>query len=372
MAYANYASITIDNTQVSGSANLTNFPVLVSGTYDGTGGEPDLRTAANGGNIQNTASGGSSGSYTVPADLVFSPNTDGSSPYDFEIEYYDATTGEIVAWVEVSTVTYDSDTVFYVVYGDASVNTSQENVNGTWEINYKAVYHLNGTLDSTSNANTLTDATTADAAGRMGRARDFTASESDTMYRDNDSDFEASGTTAWEMSVWFRFETFSSSANYEPIGTFPDHTTAGVYKTIIYHGAVNQKIRLYDYVNPTGVFAEGPGSIAADTWYHAVGKSDGSNIWLVVNGTAYTPVAHGSQYAGGDSLVLSRGVGVSYTDGLIDESRWYSGGYHTDDWTITEYNNQKEGSTFYTMGSETAAGGGSGGVITPFFLKTLT
>lgn len=53
MAYSYYASITIDETKVdeTDAANLTNFPVLISGTYDGTGGEPDLRTVANGGNV---------------------------------------------------------------------------------------------------------------------------------------------------------------------------------------------------------------------------------------------------------------------------------------------------------------------------------
>ena len=142
MAYSKYASITIDNTKVSGSSDLTNFPVLISGTYDGTGGEPDIRTSANGGDVENTASGGASGSYTIPADLVFSPNTDGSSPYDFEIEKYDASTGEIIAWVEIPTLDYDDDTVLYMVYGDSGVTTSQEDVAAITEIDKEKIKYI--------------------------------------------------------------------------------------------------------------------------------------------------------------------------------------------------------------------------------------
>ena len=83
MAYGYYASITTDNTKVSGSGDFTDFVILVSGVYDGTGSEPDLRTVANSGHVHNTTTGGNSGSVTVPADLVFSSDTAGASPYDF-------------------------------------------------------------------------------------------------------------------------------------------------------------------------------------------------------------------------------------------------------------------------------------------------
>ena len=103
IGYSHYASVTIQNGKVAD--DHANFTIPVYGTFDGTGGEADLRTTANGGNIQNTdAAGGANGATTVPADFVFSPNTNGSSPYNFEIEKYNATTGEIVAWVEIATI----------------------------------------------------------------------------------------------------------------------------------------------------------------------------------------------------------------------------------------------------------------------------
>jgi len=137
VGYSCYALITIDHTKVA--ANQVDFPVLISGTYDGTGTEPDIRTVANGGNVQNTANGGVSGAYTVPADLVFSASTDGSSPYDHEIEYYNAATGAIIAWVKVPSLSSGTDTEFYMVYGDAGVVASQEDVSGVWSDHFEAV-----------------------------------------------------------------------------------------------------------------------------------------------------------------------------------------------------------------------------------------
>src|SRR3990167_8867533 len=54
-------SITIESDLVP--STQTDFPVLISGTYDGTGGTADLRTVGNGGKVEN-ASGYDVGFYT--------------------------------------------------------------------------------------------------------------------------------------------------------------------------------------------------------------------------------------------------------------------------------------------------------------------
>ncbi|MCK5295257.1 MAG: DUF2341 domain-containing protein, partial [Alphaproteobacteria bacterium] len=145
------ASITIDNTKVAGSSDLTDFPVLVSGTYDGTGSEPDLRSVANGGNIQNLdALGGVGGALEVPADLAFFSDEELTTQLDHEFQSYDAATGAISAWVRVPTLLYNSDTTIYLGYSDTSVFTSQENINAVWA-SYLAVWHLEESGDGTAN-----------------------------------------------------------------------------------------------------------------------------------------------------------------------------------------------------------------------------
>jgi len=116
--------ITIDNTKVVGTADHTDFPVLISFT------DADLRTIANGGNVYNT------NGY----DIVFTAS-DGTTLLDFDLEKYVATTGEYIVWVRIPTLDYDDDTDIYIHYGNASVTTDQSST-GVWDTNYQGVWHL--------------------------------------------------------------------------------------------------------------------------------------------------------------------------------------------------------------------------------------
>lgn len=139
--YSYRRTISIESDNVDGSYSHVDFPVLISTTTSW------LKTTANGGYVNNT------NGY----DIVFSTNTQGSSNLDHEIEKYDGDTGEIVMWVEVPSVSPDTDTDIYIFYGSSTIATSQEDITGTWNSDYKLVQHFNETandqLDSTSNDN---------------------------------------------------------------------------------------------------------------------------------------------------------------------------------------------------------------------------
>ena len=155
--FAYHRSITVQTGQVTGT--LTNFPMLVSFT------DPNLRTTANGGHIASYNAG-----TNDPWDLVFMAldNTTcggaGTSPcrLNHEIETYVATTGQLVAWVRVPSITSTSpnNTVIYIYYGNSCMTASTQNETGVWDANYKGVWHLSqnptGTApqinDSTANS----------------------------------------------------------------------------------------------------------------------------------------------------------------------------------------------------------------------------
>ena len=89
------------------------------------------------------------------SDILFTDSS--GNKFSHEIENYTATTGNLIAWVNVSTVSHTSDTTLLMYYGNAGV-ANQQNSSGTWNSNYKGVGHLpNGTSltanDSTSNGN---------------------------------------------------------------------------------------------------------------------------------------------------------------------------------------------------------------------------
>ena len=153
-SWTNRKAITVDHTKVSGAGNLTNFPMLFSVT------DPNLKTVANGGSV-----GKSDGT-----DIVFTAS-DGVTKLNHELELYNASTGQVIAWVQLPSLSSSADTAVYVYYGNAAA-ADQQNKTGVWDSNYKLVWHLaNGTTlsgaDSTSNGNNGTVYGPA-AAGEIG------------------------------------------------------------------------------------------------------------------------------------------------------------------------------------------------------------
>ncbi|MCK5258390.1 MAG: DUF2341 domain-containing protein, partial [Thermoplasmatales archaeon] len=154
--------ITINSSQVPG--DLTNFPVLVNIT------DTDLRDdAQNNGN-----------------DIAFTNST--GVKLNHEIESFNGTTGELFAWVNVTSLSSASDTEIYMYYGN-STSGAQENPTGVWDDDYRVVWHLNEdsspSQDSTANGNNGTweaGKTAADLTGAMiGKGTDFDGITTDTI-----------------------------------------------------------------------------------------------------------------------------------------------------------------------------------------------
>src|SRR4030095_13438745 len=112
-------AITIDYTKVSAGAH-TNFPVLINIT------DADLQTKAQ-----------------ADYDDILFTSADGTTKLDHEVESYTSGTGALVAWVEIPSLSSSANTVIYMYYGNAGA-TPQQNITGTWNTNYKGVWHLNG------------------------------------------------------------------------------------------------------------------------------------------------------------------------------------------------------------------------------------
>ena len=103
------------------SSDLTDFPYLVSVT------DSDLTQAAE-----------SDGS-----DIVFTAS-DGTTELDYEMEKFDQSTGEIIAWVKIPTVSGSENTDIYMYYKGTSASSSSP-----WDDNYNLVWHLNQDSDGT-------------------------------------------------------------------------------------------------------------------------------------------------------------------------------------------------------------------------------
>ncbi|MBN1115624.1 MAG: DUF2341 domain-containing protein, partial [Bacteroidales bacterium] len=135
-------TITIDENKVSGNENLIDFPLLYSVT------DPDLRTAPNGG-VEN-ASGW---------DIAFTDLA--GNKLDHEIESYNPSTGDLIAWVRIPVLSAIEDTEIKILYGNSFVSSSQENAEGVWVAGYSGVWHFEDNVNDALGSLVLTDVNTS-------------------------------------------------------------------------------------------------------------------------------------------------------------------------------------------------------------------
>ena len=96
-----------------------------------------------------------SSAQTNGNDILFTDSS-GTSKLNHEIESYVSSTGQLIAWVQVPSVSPTTNTVIYMYYGNSSAG-NQQSPTAVWDSNYVAVNHFAGPPlsghDSTSNAN---------------------------------------------------------------------------------------------------------------------------------------------------------------------------------------------------------------------------
>ncbi|MCA9378871.1 DUF2341 domain-containing protein, partial [Candidatus Dojkabacteria bacterium] len=366
--YSYRRTVTIDYTKVSGTSNLTNFPVLINGTYS------YLATTGNGGKVENSSG----------FDIIFTSDSAGTTKLDHEIEKYVATTGEIVMWVEVPSVSYTANTTIYLFYGNSSISVTQENKTGVWDSNYKMVQHLHaGTTgntdfkDSTSNANNssavVIDGTgsSATATGKIGTAVQFDGSNDNIAVADSAT---LDITSSFTISAWAKADTLSAIYQLNAIvaktGQFSSESAGtDINYALALDYSLSQAGR-----NQFGVF-ENSSHLDTSTyvsftpttgqWYYytLVFNDSGNTLTMyrdgsqVSNNASATAVPAANNYPLYIAVENAANQSPPYTDffdGYIDEVR-VSNTNRSAGWVTTEYNNQNSPSTFYSLGTEDAS-----------------
>jgi hypothetical protein len=336
-------AITVDHTKIP-NTDQTNFPMLVSFT------DPSLRTTTNSGNVQNTSG----------YDIIFTA-VDGSTKLDHEIEKYDGATGTIAMWVRIPTLSHLTDTVIYMYFGNTSITTTQENKTGVWgengANNFKGVWHMKETgtnptvNDSTSNANNSTAQTWTPGAGQVSGGGGFNGSGQYVgipkitpnyvtaeawIYLNGNP---ASGVTPAVIQ--------SYGAEFNDWGGFRLGQNAAA-STFVFGVDTGPS-------TATGTLPTAPISLGA--WHHLVGSYNGSVVSIYVDGAlsqtanvsgtirtpsiAYNYIGYGRTWSGD--------TGAMAINGSLDEAR-ISSVARSADWIKTEYNNQSDPSTFYSLG----------------------
>ena len=316
--------ITIDHDSVDG--NLNNFPVLISVT-DGDIAE---KAQCDGNDI----------AFTDINDIQL----------DHEVEYYDDTTGELICWVNIGSLSSTEDIIIYIYYGNDECG-SQENIEGVWNSNYVLVQHLEETsgthYDSTSNDNdgTQNGGVDQDASGIVDGADSFDGSDD---YVDVPDDTSLNfGTNDFTVEGWIN--TPSLTNGYSRIVCKQTSTTEGYCFYIRQTDGALRFNRGGSYGSP-----DTPIDVVDGEWHHVAVVLDGSNVYFYVDGVLdgilnlnTNDVSTTTDFAiGGDS-----GGGDYPFQGSLDEIR-LSNIARSSEWISTTYNTINAPDDFFSFGEE--------------------
>jgi len=312
-------TITIDHTKVP--STQTNFPILV----------------------HNTSSDFATHAQADGDDFAFIDSTN-TTQYNHEIEKYNSTSGELTAWVNVSSLSSTMDTKINLYYGNAGAS-NQEHITDTWDSDFLAVFHLaessGDILDSTVNANIGQEQGTATygQTSVVGDGIIFSDDDYFTHVLDKDVIVENSFTVEYWQSGeqgMITGDFYSDKRSYFGIGG--GQYAIGWGDDYEYYGGIPDSDWHYF------VFAT-QADFDLDVFIDAVNQ----------NGDSGVPLSS-SSFATEADYNIGRAVSnhTSYNwIGMIDEVR-FSNVIRSVDWGITTYATQSSPSTFASYSTESS------------------
>lgn len=335
--FANYKELTIESDYID--TGLTNFPLLV---HDDTG---DL-----------------SGILSNGSDIAFF-NASKATQYNHEVESYNSNTGELVAWVNVTTVSDGVDTVFYMYYDDSDGGYPVgHNPTSVWDINYTAVFHLTDLNDSTSNGWLLINNGTAvtSSSGKIAGCYDFEADN--TAYLYNDTLLNGSYSSL-NLECWVKHESGTDNEYIVKYNILNDdrlffRRSASQFSMFLEADASGNKVVTGSVLNN-------------NLWYYVSGSyQSGLALRLNLNGTETVTLGdvQSNTMQAGDHIEFLIGIfnSTNYLnpmDGLIDEVR-ISNIVRSNATLKASYHSMNETTGFLTIGTQAG--------ITTYSIKGLT
>jgi len=323
--WSHNAAIIINTTStganIPGTASETNFPLLVQLEQ----GSIDLTQAKDG-----------------LEDLRFSSSS--NVPLNYEIESWDATTGNAVVWVKLPTIAGNALQTIYVYWGNdgadsessgAGVFETTNGFSGVWHLSEEPGNSADGFKDATSNAahGTGFNMNTHSAGlGPVGNAIDLEFDKNQYILASQESLFDY--TNSMTASFWIKVETFTEA-----------------WQRMLCKA--NDSWRIQRVKNEDNVIfgLDGPGHMNSTSevndgnWHYISMIMDGTQKYIYLDGVIDNSGSINNDLNLNDDPV---GIGVNSTnlpdgtfDGLMDEVR-LAGVGRSADWVKLSYENQKK------------------------------
>jgi len=333
----NRKQLTIDFTKVSGSTN-TNFPVVINIT------DTNLKSHAR----------------PDGYDILFT-SADGITKLDHEIEQYNSSTGNLIAWIKMPSLSNSVDTELFMYYGNASAS-NQQSVASTWSNSYSGVFHLKETPSGT-----IYDSRGADsgATNNMESLDQASGKIDGSLIFDGADEYVGSlggysQPNILSVSLWFKTNSASWDILFGTANVVPPNTNAtGAISVLAMTG--DGKIRAEYWTNSIGAITT-PSSYRDGNWHYAVvtGNVNTQSLFVdgVLVGSRAGSISNGwwtDTFLGTGFDVPGRGfpsTGWHYYNGSLDEVH-VANTARDANWILTEYNNQSSPASFLrTIGNE--------------------
>ena len=321
-------ALTINSDQVVG--DLTDFPVLVSLT------DTDLSAHA----------------QEDGDDFIFIDKE--GKKLKHEIESYASSTGVLVAWVKIPSLSSTVDTDIFMYYGNAGISNQQDAEN-VWDENYFAVWHMSESsgiiYDSTSNNYDLfsVGSPTYRQTGAIGYGILFDDANPDYFQRDG----AISITAPMTMSAWFNDDSATTDdRNFVQIS---NKDVADHYSRLAQGETTTNIVHVGGKGGSTGEWAETVATYTDNTWNYATGIFESAS-----SRTIYLNIVNSVNDTGSFTATGLDRINIGYEgdsspgdamSGLLDEIR-ISKIARSVIWMETEYNNQNNPSLFFAEQAE--------------------
>lgn len=290
------------------------------------------------------------------------------------------TTGEVHA-KHSGTLSSSTDDEVWVYYGNSGASdyavTDTYGRNNVWDSGYSLIAHLNEDpsgsapqiIDSSGSGNngttygSMISGNLVDGIVGKGLSHDGI---NDKVVFPNNTDFEIGTGDATISGLIYKRESSSGWQNLVLLGRWNTGASPGTNEWILSLtvGGSDDKLSFNVEAGTTSYSANAPTAISLNNWYYFVAVREGTNIKLFINGVLITTTAIGTakniDYVSARNTQTSTiDAGSYYVDGIYDELRFLKGTAKTSNLILTEFNNLTSPSTFYSVGTQENAPGGS-------------
>ena len=316
--WQNRKKITIHQGQVS--SILTQFPVLIV-LVDG-----ELSKAREDG-----------------FDIVITADN-GTTEIPYQREKWNRTTGELVMWINVPILKDFEETTLYLYYNNPSQTTDKANSQHVWTNGFANVWHLDNTLKDSCNVHHGTNNGSVAIKGKIGDARYFDGVDDNVTF----GNLGLHLSTAMSKSIWLKTTDISAvlidvEHGGDNAGFYIEPKSAGTRVNFQNAGDKIQRI------SPASLVVD-------DVWHHMVWTYDGLKLATYLDGqlvgvpvsVANDKIEHDFESKIGMRLITESSRKF---EGILDEARVYSEA-KSRHWITTEFNNQNDPDSFYTVGEE--------------------